>query len=132
MSDALVSEALNFLRSSKTTESLSAELASALYVPFTLEDKVKLETVIAEAVKNGRNVVVAGSAGGGKTMLVNQIISELKKQKVELNIIDESDLENFKIIKNHVSVVRDLTAVSSEIATKIIKSESGCFIIAAN
>jgi hypothetical protein len=132
MSDALVSEALNFLRSSKTTESLSAELASALYVPFTLEDKVKLETVIAEAVKNGRNVVVAGSAGGGKTMLVNQIISELKKQKVELNIVDESDLENFKIIKNHVSVVRDLTAVSSEIATQIIKSESGCFIIAAN
>lgn len=132
MSDALVSEALNFLRSSKTTESLSAELASALYVPFTLENKVKLETVIAEAVKNGRNVVVAGSAGGGKTMLVNQIISELKKQKVELNIIDESDLENFKIVKNHVSVVRDLTAVSSEVATKIIKSESGCFIIAAN
>jgi hypothetical protein len=132
MSDALVSEALNFLLSSKTTESLSAELASALYVPFTLEDKVKLETVIAEAVKNGRNVVVAGSAGGGKTMLVNQIISELKKQKVELNIVDESDLENFKIIKNHVSVVRDLTAVSSEIATQIIKSESGCFIIAAN
>jgi hypothetical protein len=132
MSDALVSEALNFLRSSKTTESLSAELASALYVPFTLENKVKLETVIAEAVKNGRNVVVAGSAGGGKTMLVNQIISELKKQKVELNIIDESDLENFRIVKKHVSVVRDLTAVSSEVATKIIKSESGCFIIAAN
>ena len=132
MSDALVSEALNFLRSSKTTESLSAELASALYVPFTLENEVKLETVIAEAVKNGRNVVVAGSAGGGKTMLVNQIISELKKQKIELNIIDESDLENFNIIKNHVSVVRDLTAVSSEVATKIIKSESGCFIIAAN
>ena len=74
MSDSLISEALEFLRSSKTTESLSAELASALYVPFILENKEKLETVIAEAVKNGRNVVIAGSAGGGKTMLVNQII----------------------------------------------------------
>ncbi len=132
MSDSLVSEALEFLRSSKTTESLSAELASALYVPFILENKEKLETVIAEAVKNGRNVVVAGSAGGGKTMLVNQIISELEKYQVKLNILDELDIENFQIVENSVTIVRDLTAVSSEIATKIIRNKSGSFIIAAN
>ena len=54
---------------------------------FVLENKNKLETVIAEAVKNGRNVVVAGSAGGGKTMLVNQIISELQKLQIKLNIL---------------------------------------------
>ena len=84
MNEVLVSEALEFLKSSKTTESLSVELASALYVPFILEDRNKLETVIAEAVKNGRNVVVAGSAGGGKTMLVNQIILELRKFQIKI------------------------------------------------
>jgi len=132
MNDSLVSEALKFLRSSKTTESLSAELASALYVPFILENKEKLETVIAQAVKNGRNVIVAGSAGGGKTMLVNQIISELEKYQVRLNILDELDIENFQIVENSVTVVRDLTAVNSETATKIIRKKSGSFIIAAN
>ena len=132
MSAVLVAEALKFLRSSKTTESLSAELAASLYVPFFLRNQEKLETVIAEAIKNGRNVVVAGSAGGGKTMLVNQIISELKKYEVKINILDESNTENFKIIKNSVTVVRDLTAISSEIATTVIKNKTENFIIAAN
>lgn len=132
MNEVLVSEALEFLKSSKTTESLSADLASALYVPFVLENRNKLETVIAEAVKNGRNVVVAGSAGGGKTMLVNQIISELRKSQIKINIIDELELDNFEIIKDSITIVRDLTAISSEIATKIVKNKSGNFIIAAN
>ena len=132
MSEVLVSQALEFLKSSKTTESLSVELASALYVPFVLEDRNKLETVIAEAVKNGRNVVVAGSAGGGKTMLVNQIISELRKFQIEINIVDEQELDSFEIIKDSVTIVRDLTAISSEIAAKIVKNTSGNFIIAAN
>ena len=132
MNEVLASEALEFLKSSKTTESLSAELASALYVPFILENNNKLETVIAEAVKNGRNVVVAGSAGGGKTMLVNQIISELRKSQIKINILDELELDNFEIINDSITIVRDLTAISSEIATKIVKNKSGNFIIAAN
>lgn len=132
MNDALVSEALEFLKSSKTTESLSDELASELYIPFILEDRNKLESLIAEEVKNGRNVVVAGSAGGGKTMLVNQIISELRKYQIKLNIVDEQKQDNFEIVKDAVTIVRDLTAIRSEIATKIVKNISGNFIIAAN
>jgi len=132
MNEVLVSEALEFLKSSKTTESLSVELASTLYVPFVLDNGSKLETVIADSVKNGRNVVVAGSAGGGKTMLVNQIISELQKTQTKINIVDEQALDNFEVLEDSITIVRDLTAISSEIATKIIKNKSINYIIAAN
>src|SRR5262245_43021073 len=71
MTDA-ADRVLGFLRGAKIGERLPSVVAEQLYVPTSVdgEDWV-LEDALIDALAAGRHVVVAGSAGGGKTTLIN-------------------------------------------------------------
>src|SRR5260370_42086928 len=63
----LLDELRAFLRSTKVSETLSPELRTALSV------ETGLEEALATGILEGRNVVIAGSAGGGKTHLLRHL-----------------------------------------------------------
>lgn len=64
---ALLEEFRQFLGSVKTSESISNELRKAISV------ETGLEKALADALLAGRDVIIAGSAGGGKTHLLGTL-----------------------------------------------------------
>jgi hypothetical protein len=120
MTDEFISELLTALKSSQISESISPEIRKVLYKPRRLKqgsDKT-LEDALVEAMAMGKNVVVAGSAGGGKTMLIEHVVARVTEMNKSISIL----------------IVPDLTAVDGDrgifLEDQISKHDQ--FIIAAN
>ena len=110
---------LKVLLGTQISESMTNELRESLYVPRTISpDGVTLEDVLTEELTKGRSLVIAGSAGGGKTMLIDHLKGRLKGLGHDLN---EDQL------------VPDLTAVEGDRSVFVSKIISkGQFVLAAN
>ena len=129
MNEKLISEALSFLKGAKLSEAMSRELQNALYAPVLLENGEKLHELLAEKLQEGRDVIVAGTAGGGKTMLVDQIVSLLKNNDRSVWEIGSS-AENSAA---SVTVIRDLTAIETQLCLNFVTKKSRPpYLIAAN
>ena len=86
--DTLTAQASAFLRGTKTAEALSPTLASAIYVERNLASGESLAQTLGSALIHGQNVVITGSAGGGKTMLLDRI-----REWLRLNASPEIDFQ---------------------------------------
>ena len=117
--DLLTSELLEALLGNQISESLSSEVRKSIYQTRSLSStNDTLEKNLIDALIAGKSMVISGSAGGGKTMLIEYIVSEVLKSKPEIEL----------------RVIKDLTAIPGDRA-KFLK-ENGVpnkqFIIAAN
>jgi hypothetical protein len=129
--DVLIEQALKFLRGSKTSEALSVELRRVLYAPVLSANQVRLDQTLVDALRMGRDVFVAGTAGGGKTMLVDQIIEQMISTNKKILIVDDDDTSSDT--RADLVVVRDLTAVGPEAFLRFFQSKNRPpFLIAAN
>ena len=86
--DELISaeEVLTMLKKNKVSEGIPPHLREALYVERSI-DKNKyefntLEKLLINALENGRSLVIAGSAGGGKTMLMQHIRKNIDNDEI--------------------------------------------------
>ena len=112
-------ELLESLRGNQISESLSTEVRSSIYQTRTLSNSHStLEENLIDALSNGRSMVISGSAGGGKTMLIEYVVAEVKKLNPKIELC----------------VIKDLTAIPGDRA-KFLKDSNiphTQFIIAAN
>jgi hypothetical protein len=113
-----------FLRGTHTSERLSAELRKAISVD------TGLERPIAAALAAGRDVVVTGSAGGGKTQFVERVVEILGEGEENPMAIPAGEGE----AAPHILVVRDLTAIPNDqrAATLTPQDATVALFIAAN
>lgn len=116
---------LAFLRGTKTSEALQAlghDLPRHLYVPTRdAHSPFFLEDALAAALVDGRSVVVAGSAGSGKSMFIEAIVdravsSGVRAQRYRPEAGDTSDAD--------VLIIPDLTEVSVGLRAKLLSSTS--------
>lgn len=102
-SEALVDELKRFLlSSSKNTEQFGPELLRCIDV------STQLDSVLLKAVREGRDVVIAGTAGSGKTHLLARLAEAIPEYPL-VNLGDESGSQ-----KKYIRVIADLTALSDE------------------
>ncbi len=118
-SNHLISDLLEALLGNQVSESLSEEVRSSIYQTRTLSgSNSTLEDCLIEALLSGRSMVISGSAGGGKTMLIEYIVSKVIARKPDIELC----------------VIKDLTAIAGD-RSEYLK-ENGIpkkqFIIAAN
>lgn len=104
----LVEELIEFMGSTKTSEALSPRLAKELYVDRMIDSEESLEERIEVELRAGRSVVVSGSAGGGKTMLVDAVLDRLSSSSIPFTIADEPGT---LLTRGQITVVPDLTAI---------------------
>jgi hypothetical protein len=116
---SLEEEALSFLRGTKTSESMSPSLQDALYVPIRFADGTTLEEVLVDVLQSRRDVIVSGTAGGGKTALVERIVREIAESGGRVAEIDEVDVIDQVNFNASVLVIRDLTATGGELASEV-------------
>ena len=112
-------ELLEALLGNQISESLSAEVRTSIYQTRSLlNSKSTLEENLIGALSNGRSMVISGSAGGGKTMLIEYVVAEVKKLNPKINLC----------------VIKDLTAIPGDRAKYLKESDipNTQFIIAAN
>jgi flagellar biosynthesis GTPase FlhF len=77
----LISELLDALLGNQISESLSEEVRNSIYQTRTLSSSNStLEDCLIDALVSGRSMVISGSAGGGKTMLIEYIVSKVKER----------------------------------------------------
>src|ERR1700730_11628841 len=109
-SDALsiVDQFHEFLRSFKNAEGLESKLRQAISVPTGLED------VIVNALTKQRTVLLTGSAGSGKTHLLQAVKSELEKT---IKVIGEPRA----IRDEHVLLIEDATVLSPQERIEAVK-----------
>jgi hypothetical protein len=117
--DQLTSELLDALLGNQISESLSSEVRKSIYQTRSLSSSgTTLEKTLIDALIAGKSMVISGSAGGGKTMLIEYMVSEVMKSNPEIKLC----------------VIKDLTAIPGDRA-KFLK-DSGVpkkqFVIAAN
>jgi hypothetical protein len=117
----------SFLRGTKTSERLreQPELRAAISYP------TGLERPVADALLAGRDVVVTGSAGGGKTQLVEQVASLLTID------VPEMPFSHWAVAEPpgpHIKYIPDLTAVPSGRRTRALtrSDRTRAVLIAAN
>src|SRR5687767_5163041 len=101
-----VSRFLNSIKVAELAEPLGPELAEALYVPLRVGDTT-LETLVASAVHSGKSVFISGTAGGGKTMLVQRVRAILREQGEASAIWDATS----ELDPSRVEVILDLTPI---------------------
>ena len=106
-------EVLAFLRGTKTSEYMPTHLKGVLNVRRRLQDGGHLDAILANSLAAGSSVVVAGSAGGGKTALLEGIVGQLPPGS---RGIDASKLlgSRSRPTAGTVAVVPDLTAVQGD------------------
>ena len=115
----LISELLDALLGNQISESLSEEVRNSIYQTRSLSSSNStLEDCLIEALISGRSMVISGSAGGGKTMLIEYIVAKVIARKPDIDLC----------------VIKDLTAIAGDRseyleANGIPKRQ---FIIAAN
>jgi hypothetical protein len=98
---SLSSDFSEFLQSVKNSEAVSQELREAITV------QTGLEPLLRAALLNGRDVVVAGSAGGGKTHLLTAVHS----QGAEFPRTVHWPSEPEPVGENFIRLVPDATAI---------------------
>ena len=96
---SLVDEFRQFLGSFKTAEAVSPELSGEIWVSTGLEDPLR------KAIELGSDVIVAGSAGGGKTHLMRQVANDSAPLKF-VEWPDEGEPRRGKFVR----VISDATA----------------------
>ena len=128
LDSSIVEEMLAFLKGNKVTDSVSAELQEKIFCPVYTTSGKRLEDVLADAILNGRNVFVTGSAGGGKTTLVNRVENVLAERGV---VVSHELSRTAK--PTQVLIVKDLTAVPATLRPAIFGSLEGpTLLVAAN
>src|SRR5579872_29459 len=122
--DEVIKQFEEFLRGTHTSERLSAELRRAISVDTGLEKPIALALVA------GRDVVVTGSAGGGKTQFVERVVELLAEEAEAPKPVAPGESNGVR----HVLVVRDLTAVPVDLRASTLKGqiETVARLIAAN
>ncbi len=106
----------NFLRSLKTSETLTKELRPLVTVA------TGLEQALISALKNGRDVIIAGSAGGGKTHLIASLSdTELSNLPPLLAWPNEHEPTDEPFIR----VITDATALSREDRRRMMQDRPG-------
>ncbi len=100
-----------FLGSFKNAESLSPELQAAIAVD------TGLEAIVRSALRDGRCVIIAGSAGSGKTHLVRSVLRGLGS---EVTVARPGQRPR----DAHVLVVEDATEFDAAERVAIVNSES--------
>lgn len=129
----LVKEALEFLFTNKVSEVMSEELRQILFVEIYTNSGSALSASIAEAAKAGKQTFITGTAGGGKTMLIEKTLEHLRRDSIPFHLVTEmADVS--RIDHSNVLVVSDLTAIFDSNAEPLIEwCKSGrAAIIAAN
>jgi energy-coupling factor transporter ATP-binding protein EcfA2 len=106
-----LTEFRQFLGSFKNAESLSPELQAAIAVD------TGLEPVVKAALREGRCVIIAGSAGSGKTHLVRSVVGELGS---ELAVARPGQRPR----DQHILVVEDATELDAAERVAIANSAS--------
>lgn len=110
---------LESLKGTQNSESLPAEIRELIYVQRQIpKTNSTLEDILIRELSKGRSLIIAGSAGGGKTMLIEHLSARLKALNV--NIPEEQ-------------IIPDLTAIDgdrSEIVRTVVNK--GQYIVAAN
>jgi len=126
----LAEEALAFLRGTKTSESMSSRLRHALYVERQVgADGVSLEDSLAREILGGSSVVVTGSAGGGKTALIDEVEERLIASGSKPRFVENLP---WRKSKNAV-VIRDLTALTGDRSARLAEAaQRGPLLVAAN
>jgi hypothetical protein len=117
LSDSLQVRFEKFLRGVKTSESLDDELRERLSV------ETPLSIAVVGALEGGRDVVIAGSAGGGKTHLIDDSLRRVAGQlKLPVReIVDARSLADAQTASEpHLRVVRDLTAVDQAVRGQVL------------
>lgn len=106
---SLTSKLRTFLRGTKTSERLSdPELRAAISVDTGLEDHV------AKYLTEGRDVVVTGSAGGGKTQLIQRVSERLASAAEPVGMLSWDDPAWADMSEpTAVRAVHDLTATNA-------------------
>lgn len=89
-----------------------------------------LERPVTEALRAGRDVVITGSAGGGKTQLVERVVELLAGSEPRLATHSWDDEGN----EPGIRVIRDLTAVPAAVraAALLRTSSTTAMLVAAN
>ncbi|MGH7705193.1 MAG: hypothetical protein ACRENY_04935 [Candidatus Dormibacteria bacterium] len=106
----------SFLRGTHTSESIPpGPLRAAISVDTGLEEP------IAEALAAGRDVVVTGSAGGGKTQFIERVVELLR----ESGAVGGSTSPDENAPQDHIVVVRDLTAIRHEQRGSSLEGRAG-------
>ena len=121
----MISEFETFLRGTHTSERIgSSELRKAISVD------TGLEKPIADALAAGRDVVITGSAGGGKTQFVERVMELLANRPGAPVPFPPGETNGVP----HVLVVRDLTAVHPDKRAETLGGQKGTTarLIAAN
>lgn len=129
-SKELIEEAVSFLFTSAVTERMSDDLQNALYVPIRTSNGQYLAQVLADFLNSGRSVIVTGSAGGGKTSLIDHVVRILHENgATTTNLLPGSSSSPGK----EVWVIRDLSEFSddSQVAS-VFENFDHPRIIAAN
>ena len=98
-SNHLISDLLEALLGNQVSESLSEEVRSSIYQTRKLSgSNSTLEDCLIEALLSGRSMVISGSAGGGKTMLIEYIVAKVIARKPDIELC----------------VIKDLTAIAGD------------------
>jgi hypothetical protein len=121
----VISEFETFLRGTHTSERIgSSELRKAISVD------TGLERPIADALAVGRDVVITGSAGGGKTQFVERVMELLANRPKVPAPASPGEANGAP----HVLVIRDLTAVHPDNRAATLRGQKGTTarLIAAN
>ena len=90
-----------FLKGNKVSEQLDSDLRSAIGV------ETGLERALVGALEDRRNVIIAGSAGGGKTHLLHRVWAESLDESHVCRWGREEEPENDEFVR----IVPDATAV---------------------
>ena len=115
-----------FLRSMRTAERLrgSPQLRQAMSC------ETPLVAALRSAILDRRHVIITGSAGGGKTHLLDQVIDELESEVIFCRIGDE---DGARPADPHVLYHEDGTKLDSEVRGRLLANiGSGRLVIAIN
>ena len=117
----------NFLRGTKTSESMEKNgVSDLLFIEPMFSNRLKLSDIIVRNLKGGNSVIISGSAGGGKTSLITNIVS---KSDLRFEYIENMDYSS----ESAIIVVRDLSAVASDYGDFIRENFSKrIFLVAGN
>lgn len=119
---ALIDEFRAFLGSVKTSEAVSPELRSQISV------ETGLEAALESALRAGRDVVIAGSAGGGKTHVL-ETLRNAKRPGMPALVYWPSELAPQR--GPFVRVVADATALAPEMRQRMFADRpSNCRAVA--
>ena len=111
-----------FLKSSsKNTEQFDSELLEAIAID------TSLDKVVADAIRGGKDIVIAGTAGSGKTHLLRS----LEKHLTDESIVEFGDQPKSE---KHIRTIADLTAIPPDQQEKVFERTDGCssVVVAAN